>query len=83
VVCCMERVGNKGGDDCGMECQAESKTCGTATLFRHIPPGVTKSVSKQLSRHRNLFFRNSASSIAQSANFLGPQFCTVNKQINK
>jgi len=47
VVCSMERVGNKGREDCGMECEAQSKPRGTANLFRRIPPGVTKSVSKK------------------------------------
>ena len=43
----MERVGNKGGEGCGMECEAESKTRGTANLFRRIPSGVMKSVGKK------------------------------------
>jgi hypothetical protein len=47
VVCGLERVGNKGGEDCGLECEAESKPHGTANLFRRIPPGVTKSVGKK------------------------------------
>ena len=45
--CGLERVGNKGGDDCGMECEAEAKPRGTAILFRRIPSGVTKSVGKK------------------------------------
>jgi hypothetical protein len=44
--CGLERVGNQGGEDCGMECEAESKPSGTANLFRHIPSGVVKSVGK-------------------------------------
>jgi len=43
----MERVGNKGGDDCGMECQAESKPSDTAILFRRTPSGVIKYVGKK------------------------------------
>jgi hypothetical protein len=39
------QVGNKGGEDRGIECEAESKPYGTANLFRHIPSGVMKSVS--------------------------------------
>ena len=41
--CRLERVGNKGGEGCGMECEAESKARGTANLFRRIPSGVWKS----------------------------------------
>ena len=43
----LERVGNKSGEDCGAECEAKSKPRGTASLFRRIPPGVTKSVGKK------------------------------------
>jgi hypothetical protein len=45
--CGLETVGNKGGEGCGMECEAESKSRGTANLFRHIPSGVMKSVGKK------------------------------------
>jgi len=38
---------NKDGEDCRMECEAESKPHGTANLFRRIPPGVVKSVGKK------------------------------------
>jgi hypothetical protein len=41
------QIGNKGREDCGMECEAESKPHGTANLFRRIPSGVMKSVSKK------------------------------------
>jgi hypothetical protein len=41
------QVGEKCGEDCEMECDAESKPHGTATLFRHIPSGVVKSVRKK------------------------------------
>jgi len=37
----------KGGEGCGMECEAESKPRGTANLFRRIPSGVMKSVGKK------------------------------------
>ena len=43
----LERVGNKGGEDCGMECAAEPKLSATANLFRRIPLGVMKSVGKK------------------------------------
>jgi hypothetical protein len=43
----LERVGNKGGDDCGMQCEDESKPCETAILFRHNLSGVVKSVGKK------------------------------------
>ena len=42
-----KQVGNKGGEDCGMECEAESKPHGTANLFRRIPSGVMKFVGKK------------------------------------
>ena len=59
----MERVGNNGGEDWGLECEAESKPSGTVDLFRRIPPGVTKSVGKKCSRHRTLFLKKPASFI--------------------
>jgi len=52
--CGLERVGNKGGEDCGMECEAESKPHDTANLFRSIPSGVVKSVRKKQSWYKNL-----------------------------
>jgi len=64
--CVLERVGNKGGEDCGMECAAEPKLSATANLFRRIPLGVMKSVGKKWSRHENLYFRNPVSSIVRS-----------------
>jgi hypothetical protein len=45
--CGLERIGNKGGEDCGMECEAESKPRGTANMFIRIPSGVVKSVGKK------------------------------------
>jgi hypothetical protein len=45
--CGLERVHNKGREDCGMECEAESKPHGTANLFRHIPSGVMTFVNKK------------------------------------
>jgi hypothetical protein len=45
--CGLERVGNKGGEDCGIEFEAESKPHDTVNLFRRIPSGVVKSVSKK------------------------------------
>ena len=54
---------SKGADDCGMECEAEAKPRGTAILFRRIPSGVTKSVGKKWSRHKNFWWRDPASSI--------------------
>ena len=39
--------GNKVGEDCGVECVAESKPHGTANLFRCIPSGVVKSAGKK------------------------------------
>jgi len=34
--CGLERVGNKGREECGTECEAKSKLHGTANLFRCI-----------------------------------------------
>jgi hypothetical protein len=45
--CELERVGKKGGEGCGMECEAEFKPRGTADQFRLITSGVMKSVSKK------------------------------------
>jgi len=42
-----KQVGNKGGKDCGMECEAESTPHGTANVFRHIPSDVMKFVDKK------------------------------------
>jgi len=42
-----KQVGNKGREDCGMECEAESKPHGTANVFRCILPGVMKFVGKK------------------------------------
>jgi hypothetical protein len=50
----LERVGNKEREDCGMECEAESKPHDTANLFRHNPSGVVKSVGKKRSWYKNL-----------------------------
>ena len=52
--CGLERVGNRGGEGCGMECVAESKPRGTANVFRRIPSGFLKSVGKNWSRHKKL-----------------------------
>jgi hypothetical protein len=42
--CGLERVGNWGGEGCGMAREVKSKARGNANLFRHIPSGVMKSV---------------------------------------
>ena len=42
-----KQIGNKGGEDCVMECEAESKPHGTANLFKRIPSGVMNSVGKK------------------------------------
>ena len=52
--CGVERVGNKGGEGCGLEGEAESKPHGTANLIRHTPSGVVKCVGKEWSWHENL-----------------------------
>ena len=74
------QVGDKGGEDRGMECEAESKPHGTDSLFRHIPSGVVKSFGKKWFQHKNLIVKEpSFLRGAQSTDFFGPQFRTVNK----
>jgi hypothetical protein len=42
----MKGAGNEGREGCGLECEAKSKTHGSAMLFRCTPSGAVKSVGK-------------------------------------
>jgi hypothetical protein len=50
----LERVGNTGGEGCGIACEAPTKPYGTDDLFRYIPSGVIKSVGKKQCSETNV-----------------------------
>jgi hypothetical protein len=72
-------MGNKGGEACGMACEAESKPRGTADLFRHIPSGLVKSVGKKWSRHKNLQRNNTASTLVHFLPTLSAHICALQR----
>jgi hypothetical protein len=71
-------MGNKGGEACGMACEAESKPRGTADLFRHIPSGVVKSRCDLGIKIYNVTTQLRPG--AFSTDFVGPYLCPAKKQ---